>query len=112
MASSLPLSSLRWQLRTSIRHLRLLADRLAWLPAVGGWRCEDQYFTWSEADYKVKWDSARALLTEVATTRPDFRGLETGLSTQSYRHLKRKEEPEDLSHIVFRCPHWHKERRD
>eukprot|EP00971_Amphidinium_carterae_P110667 2192065-Amphidinium_carterae.1 len=23
-----------------------------------------------------------------------------------------KAEPEDLSHIVFRCPHWHKERRD
>eukprot|EP00971_Amphidinium_carterae_P277051 5498042-Amphidinium_carterae.1 len=21
------------------------------------------------------------------------------------------EETEDLSHIVFRCPHWHKERR-
>eukprot|EP00971_Amphidinium_carterae_P056795 1122974-Amphidinium_carterae.1 len=54
--------------RGPIRHLRLLADRLAWTPAEGGWRCEDQYFTWSEADYKVKWDSARALLTEVATT--------------------------------------------
>eukprot|EP00971_Amphidinium_carterae_P168801 3344426-Amphidinium_carterae.1 len=46
--------------RGPIRHLRLLADRLAWLPAVGGWRCEGQYFTWSEADYKVKWDSAKA----------------------------------------------------
>eukprot|EP00971_Amphidinium_carterae_P267808 5313340-Amphidinium_carterae.1 len=21
-------------------------------------------------------------------------------------------EPEDLSHILYRCPHWHKERRD
>eukprot|EP00971_Amphidinium_carterae_P260313 5164637-Amphidinium_carterae.1 len=87
----------------------------------------------------------------VAEKRPDFRGLETALSTQSYRHLKKsanrtedsfrsafnaslggvwhevrtdsafhvgalcvrcKEEPEDLSHIVFRCPHWHRERRD
>eukprot|EP00971_Amphidinium_carterae_P316290 6286734-Amphidinium_carterae.1 len=27
--------------RGPIRHLRLLADRLAWTPAVGGWRCED-----------------------------------------------------------------------
>eukprot|EP00971_Amphidinium_carterae_P186196 3696010-Amphidinium_carterae.1 len=136
--------------RGPIRHLRLLADRLAWKPAVGGWRCDDQYFTWSEADYKVKWDSARVLLADVAVKRPDFGGLETGLSTQSFRHLKRsanrtedsfrsalnaalggvwhevrahsafyvgelcvrcKEEPEDLSHIVFRCPHWHKERR-
>eukprot|EP00971_Amphidinium_carterae_P082511 1631929-Amphidinium_carterae.1 len=23
-----------------------------------------------------------------------------------------QEEPEDLSHILFRCPHWHKERRE
>eukprot|EP00971_Amphidinium_carterae_P141212 2798255-Amphidinium_carterae.1 len=45
--------------RGPIRHLRLLADRLAWVPAEGGWFCEDQYFTWAEADYKVKWDSAR-----------------------------------------------------
>eukprot|EP00971_Amphidinium_carterae_P065852 1304966-Amphidinium_carterae.1 len=128
----------------------MLADRLAWTPAVGRWLCEDQYFTWNEADYKVKWDSAKALLSEVATTRPDFGGLETGLSTQSYRHLRRnanrtkdsfrsgvnslggvwhevrtdsafhvgelcvrcKAEPEDLSHIDFRCPHWHEERRE
>eukprot|EP00971_Amphidinium_carterae_P173425 3437836-Amphidinium_carterae.1 len=34
-----------------------------------------------EADYKVKWDSARALHAEVATKRPDFGGLETSLST-------------------------------
>eukprot|EP00971_Amphidinium_carterae_P134857 2672527-Amphidinium_carterae.1 len=38
--------------RGPIRHLRLLADRLAWIPVVGGWRCKDQFFTWSEADYK------------------------------------------------------------
>eukprot|EP00971_Amphidinium_carterae_P262991 5217633-Amphidinium_carterae.1 len=75
--------------RGPIRHLRLLADRLAWTLAEGGWCCEGQHFTWSEADYKVKWDSARALLTEVATMRADFGGLETGLSTQSIRHLKR-----------------------
>eukprot|EP00971_Amphidinium_carterae_P263410 5226246-Amphidinium_carterae.1 len=43
----------------------------------------------SEADYKVKWDSARVLLAEVAAKRPGFGGLETGLSTQSFRHLKR-----------------------
>eukprot|EP00971_Amphidinium_carterae_P057353 1133954-Amphidinium_carterae.1 len=88
--------------------------------------------------------------TFVATTRPNFAGLETGLSTQSFRHLKRacsgaddrsrsavnaalggvwhearthsaiaagdlcvhcREEVKDLSHIMFRCPHWHKERR-
>eukprot|EP00971_Amphidinium_carterae_P140080 2775673-Amphidinium_carterae.1 len=38
--------------RGPVRHLRLLADRLAWLPAEGGWYCEGQHFTWSEADYK------------------------------------------------------------
>eukprot|EP00971_Amphidinium_carterae_P050924 1002665-Amphidinium_carterae.2 len=59
----------------------------------GGWQSEDQYFTWYEADQKVKWDSAKHLLAEVAENRPDFKGLETGLSTvlstQSYRHLKK-----------------------
>eukprot|EP00971_Amphidinium_carterae_P267807 5313339-Amphidinium_carterae.1 len=83
--------------------------------------------------------------------RPDFAGLETGLSNQALRHLKKcatrrdertsaafkaalggvwhevrahnaftvgetcvgcQAEPEDLRHILDRCPHWHKERRD
>eukprot|EP00971_Amphidinium_carterae_P247480 4914041-Amphidinium_carterae.4 len=35
--------------RGPIRHLRLLADRLGWVPMRGGWQSEDQYFTWSEA---------------------------------------------------------------
>eukprot|EP00971_Amphidinium_carterae_P078878 1560642-Amphidinium_carterae.2 len=66
----------------------------------------EQTFTWHEADLKIKWDSARALLADVTTKRPD-----TGLSTQALRHLKKwKEEPEDLSHIL--SPHWHKERRE
>eukprot|EP00971_Amphidinium_carterae_P165904 3288554-Amphidinium_carterae.1 len=102
--------------RGPIRHLRLLADRLAWVPADGGWLCEDQYFTWDEADYKVKWDSARALLTAVATNRPDFRGLETGLSTQSYRHLKKSA---NRTEDGFRCAFnaslggvWHEVRTD
>eukprot|EP00971_Amphidinium_carterae_P112871 2235284-Amphidinium_carterae.1 len=25
--------------------------------------------------------------------------------------MRCKEEAEDLAHIIFRCPHWHKERR-
>eukprot|EP00971_Amphidinium_carterae_P112951 2236926-Amphidinium_carterae.1 len=138
----------RGRRRGPIRHLRLLADRLGWKPLPGGWQCDEQYFTWSEADYEV--DSAWVLLTDVAAKRPDFQGLETGLSTQSFKHLKRsanktedsfrsalnaalggvwhearahsafsvgdlcvrcKGEPEDLAHIVYRCPHWHKERR-
>eukprot|EP00971_Amphidinium_carterae_P242668 4818288-Amphidinium_carterae.1 len=82
----------------------------------------------------------RVLAAEVAAKQRDFAGLETGLSTQAYRHLKKssarvefgmrseptvflllvitdlcvrcKEEVEDLSHILFRCPpHWQKERR-
>eukprot|EP00971_Amphidinium_carterae_P264722 5251400-Amphidinium_carterae.3 len=35
----------------------------------------------------IKWDSAKALLTEVAQKRPDFAGL--GLSTQDLRHLNK-----------------------
>eukprot|EP00971_Amphidinium_carterae_P016593 327750-Amphidinium_carterae.1 len=27
--------------RGPIRHLRILADRLHWVPAEGGWLCED-----------------------------------------------------------------------
>eukprot|EP00971_Amphidinium_carterae_P006072 119662-Amphidinium_carterae.2 len=41
------------------------------------------------ADYWVKSDSARVLCAEFATKRPDFAGLQTGLSTQSHRHLKK-----------------------
>eukprot|EP00971_Amphidinium_carterae_P050335 991815-Amphidinium_carterae.2 len=44
------------------RGLRLLANRLGWIPQRGGWQCQDQYFTWYEADYKVTWDSAKMLL--------------------------------------------------
>eukprot|EP00971_Amphidinium_carterae_P003897 77513-Amphidinium_carterae.2 len=62
-----------------VRHLRLLADRLGWIFQPGGWSCGEQFFTWYEADYRVKWDSACVLCVEVETTRPDFAGLETGL---------------------------------
>eukprot|EP00971_Amphidinium_carterae_P316798 6297472-Amphidinium_carterae.1 len=58
-------------------------------PEHGGWISNGQYFTWNEADYKVKWDSARVLLADVAAKKTDFGGLETGLSTQTFRHLKR-----------------------
>eukprot|EP00971_Amphidinium_carterae_P316779 6297046-Amphidinium_carterae.1 len=58
------------------------------MPQPGGWISDGQYFTWSEADHKVKWDSARVLLAEVAVKRPDFGGLDTGLNTQTFRHLK------------------------
>eukprot|EP00971_Amphidinium_carterae_P080962 1601901-Amphidinium_carterae.1 len=58
--------------RGPIRHLRLLANRLGWQPQPGGWVSEGQYITWQEADFKVKWDSARVLLADVATNRPDF----------------------------------------
>eukprot|EP00971_Amphidinium_carterae_P300433 5969343-Amphidinium_carterae.1 len=36
--------------RGPIRHLRWLADRLGWTPLPRGWLCDEQYFTWSEAD--------------------------------------------------------------
>eukprot|EP00971_Amphidinium_carterae_P054240 1068472-Amphidinium_carterae.1 len=80
------------------------------------------YFTWYEADYKVKLDSARVLVAEVAAKRPDFAGLETGLRVWHEDRTNKalavgdlcvrcKEEVEDLSHIMFRCPRWHKKRR-
>eukprot|EP00971_Amphidinium_carterae_P337250 6473971-Amphidinium_carterae.5 len=56
--------------RGPIRHLRLLADRLGWVPRIGG-------------------------------------------CTQDYRHLKKSSARVDDKSgmkIVFRCPHWHKER--
>eukprot|EP00971_Amphidinium_carterae_P082353 1628259-Amphidinium_carterae.2 len=41
--------------------------------------CDEQCFTWSEADY---------ISQVVAAKRPDFGGLETGLSTQTFRQPK------------------------
>eukprot|EP00971_Amphidinium_carterae_P105756 2094397-Amphidinium_carterae.2 len=46
-----------------------------------GWQCDDQCFTFYEADQRVKWDSIKNLLAEVAANRPDFQGLETGRTT-------------------------------
>eukprot|EP00971_Amphidinium_carterae_P195610 3881978-Amphidinium_carterae.1 len=40
-------------------------------------------------DWKIVHDSSRALLAEVMNKRPDFAGLETGLSNQAMRHLKK-----------------------
>eukprot|EP00971_Amphidinium_carterae_P224438 4452440-Amphidinium_carterae.1 len=53
-------------------------------PQLGGWSRGEQYFTWYEADYHFKWDSARALCAEVAATRLDFAGLES-FSGNSWR---------------------------
>eukprot|EP00971_Amphidinium_carterae_P276285 5482673-Amphidinium_carterae.1 len=58
--------------RGPIKHLKTLANRVGWVPQPGGWQSEGQYFTWHEADLKVKWDSAKALLTEVTQKRLDF----------------------------------------
>eukprot|EP00971_Amphidinium_carterae_P191718 3804126-Amphidinium_carterae.1 len=69
-----------------IRHLTTLANRVGWVPQPGGWHCDGQVFTWHEADIKIKWDSAKAVLTEVEQKRHEFAGMETGLSTQALRH--------------------------
>eukprot|EP00971_Amphidinium_carterae_P329083 6461369-Amphidinium_carterae.1 len=65
-----------------------MADRLHWTPTQTGWRQGDQYFSWDEADYKVKRDSALQLCKEVADARPDFQGLASGLSMQALKQLK------------------------
>eukprot|EP00971_Amphidinium_carterae_P214543 4257721-Amphidinium_carterae.1 len=70
-------------------HLRLLADRLGWvpMPEVGKVRSSTSLGTKLTKKSSAKWDSAKNLLAEVAEHRPDFKGLETGLSTLTYRHL-------------------------
>eukprot|EP00971_Amphidinium_carterae_P065867 1305311-Amphidinium_carterae.1 len=70
--------------RGPIRDLKQLAVRLGWLPAVGGWTCQGQWFSWDEATLRAKWDSAQVLCAEVASNRKDFEGLASGLSTSTY----------------------------
>eukprot|EP00971_Amphidinium_carterae_P279935 5557128-Amphidinium_carterae.1 len=99
-----------------------------------------QCFTWDEADYKVKWDSALQLCKEASDSKPDFQGLASGLATQALRQRKLDEQSqkdsiksafnaslsgvlheacacqlqavEDLEHIVHHCHAWAAERRD
>eukprot|EP00971_Amphidinium_carterae_P168976 3347521-Amphidinium_carterae.1 len=55
-----------------------------------GWCQGEQHFsdfTWYDADYKVKWDSALHLCKGVADMRLDFQDLEAGLATQALRQL-------------------------
>eukprot|EP00971_Amphidinium_carterae_P026181 516378-Amphidinium_carterae.2 len=65
-----------------------MADHPHWVPTDTGWRQGEQCFTWDEATYKVKWDSALQLCKEVSDSRPDFEGLDSGLATQTLRQLK------------------------
>eukprot|EP00971_Amphidinium_carterae_P320472 6369906-Amphidinium_carterae.1 len=64
--------------RGPMQHLKRLANRLGWTPQPGGWHSDGQYFTWHEM-----------LLTDVAQGWPGFAGLETSLSTKTFRHLKK-----------------------
>eukprot|EP00971_Amphidinium_carterae_P077850 1539912-Amphidinium_carterae.2 len=84
--------------RGSTRNLKQLAERLGWIPALGVWTCNGQWFSWDEATLRAKWDSAQALCAEVARTRPDFRAwlsasrlLPTGSSSLMGRVKKRTE---------------------
>eukprot|EP00971_Amphidinium_carterae_P205425 4076908-Amphidinium_carterae.1 len=74
--------------RGPMRNLKQLAVRLGWLPALGGWTCQGQWFSSDEATLRAKWDSAQVLCADVASTRKDFEGLASGLSTSAYRQLK------------------------
>eukprot|EP00971_Amphidinium_carterae_P119902 2374866-Amphidinium_carterae.1 len=75
--------------RGPTRNLKQLAERLGWFPALGGWTCEGQWFSWDEATLRAKWDSAQVLCAKVARTRPDFEGLALGLSSSSMARVKR-----------------------
>eukprot|EP00971_Amphidinium_carterae_P330093 6462948-Amphidinium_carterae.1 len=65
-----------------------MADLFHWVSTDTGWRQREQRFTWDEADYKVKWDSALQLCKEVSDSRPDFQGLDSGHAAQTLRQLK------------------------
>eukprot|EP00971_Amphidinium_carterae_P275297 5462212-Amphidinium_carterae.1 len=69
-----------------------MADRLNWTPTPDGWSQGDQHFSWADADYKVKWDSALHLCKGVAASRTDFQGLDSCLATQALRQLKLDEQ--------------------
>eukprot|EP00971_Amphidinium_carterae_P111643 2211031-Amphidinium_carterae.1 len=74
--------------RGPIRNLRQRADRLHCVPTDTGWRQGEQCFTWDEADFKVKWECALQVCKELADSRPDFQGLDSGLANQTLRQLK------------------------
>eukprot|EP00971_Amphidinium_carterae_P000449 9356-Amphidinium_carterae.1 len=42
-----------------------MANRLGWVPDVGGWNSKGQWFSWDEAALRAKWDSAQALCAQV-----------------------------------------------
>eukprot|EP00971_Amphidinium_carterae_P002318 45812-Amphidinium_carterae.2 len=45
--------------------LRMLANRLGWIPQLGGWQCDGQYFTWHEAVQRTTKSSGTG-------TQPEF----------------------------------------
>eukprot|EP00971_Amphidinium_carterae_P319362 6347297-Amphidinium_carterae.4 len=82
--------------RGPTRNLKLLAVRLGWVPAHGGWTCNGQWFSWDEATLRAKWDSAQVLCAEVARSRktlrawlPVFRPLPTDSSSWMDRVRRR-----------------------
>eukprot|EP00971_Amphidinium_carterae_P088079 1742355-Amphidinium_carterae.1 len=62
------------------RRLRLMTNRLGWVPDVGGWRAQGQWFPWDEADLRAKWDSAKVLC---ASSNPHFRRCGVGYVTDT-----------------------------
>eukprot|EP00971_Amphidinium_carterae_P012396 243964-Amphidinium_carterae.1 len=83
-----------------------MADHLNWTPTSDGWRRGYQRFSWADAYYKVKWDSALHLCRGVADSRPDFQGLDSGLATQALRQLKLDGQSQNDNAA------WHAERRE
>eukprot|EP00971_Amphidinium_carterae_P296600 5892021-Amphidinium_carterae.1 len=43
--------------RGPTRNLEQLAVRLGWIPALGGWTCNGQWFSWDEATLRAKWEA-------------------------------------------------------
>eukprot|EP00971_Amphidinium_carterae_P270358 5364571-Amphidinium_carterae.3 len=83
-----------WQRKLQTGTLNWPLEASVWDGALGKGRGRGPYDIskhWRTGldDYKLKWDSARAPLAEVAQKRPDLAGLETGLSTQTFRHLNK-----------------------
>eukprot|EP00971_Amphidinium_carterae_P140656 2787563-Amphidinium_carterae.1 len=62
----------------------------------------------------IESSGTQLLCAEVATTRPACHGIEARTHSAfavGDLCVHCREEVEDLAHIMFRCSHWHKERR-
>eukprot|EP00971_Amphidinium_carterae_P223733 4439128-Amphidinium_carterae.1 len=99
--------------RGPTRNLKQLAERLGWIPALGGWTCNGQscVLKWRAPDLKEDRKAAlNAALGGVWHEERAHSAVQVGDIC-----VRCGEEVENLEHIVLHrlhCPHWNKERRE